>query len=102
VNLNRDKYRNCWRLKDINKDKKIIQELSNNKNIISFASLSLYLEKITAKKHSDNSKYYKLRFNSLFNDIFPFERNPNMNFIYYNNGKENTFEINTNRKINFT
>ena len=102
VNLNRDKYQNCWRLKEINKDKKITQELTNNKNIISFASLSLYLQKITAKKRSDNSKYYKLRFNSLFNDIFPFERNPNMDFIYYNNAKENTFKINTNMKINFT
>ena len=103
VNLNRDKYQNCWRLKDINKDKKNTQELSNNKNIISFASLNLYLQKITAKKRSDNSKYYKLRFNILFNDIFPFERNPNMNFINYNNNsKENRFEINTNRKIKFT
>ena len=104
VNLNRDKYQNCWRLKDINKDKKITQELTNNKNknIISFASLSLYLQKITTKKRCDNSKYYKLRFNNLFNDIFPFERNPNMNFISYNSDKENKFEINTNIKINFT
>ena len=101
VNLNRDKYQNCWRLKDINKDMKITQELTNNKNIISFASLSLYLQKITTKKRIDNLKYYNLRFNSLFNDIFPFERNPNMNFIYYNNDKENTFQINTNMKINF-
>ena len=99
VNLNRDKYQSCWRLRDINKDKNFTQELSNNKNIISFASLSLYLQKISAKKRSDNSKYYKLKFNNLFNDIFPFERNPNMNFICYNNDKENKFEINTNRKV---
>ena len=91
IDLNADKNYSCWILKEVNKDKNSNQKLLDNKNIISYGALSLYLQKLNIKIQKSNSKYYEIRLNNLVNDIFPLERNPNMKFIYYDSNKENIF-----------
>ena len=99
IDLNSDKNYSCWILKEMKKDKNN-QKLLDNKNIISYGALSLYLQKINIKKRKANSKYYEIRLSNLSNDIFPFERNPEINFIYYNSNKENLFGSNIYEKKN--
>ena len=41
-------------------------------------------EQINGKKPKKIRKYYEIRLNNLSDDIFPFERNPTIKFIYYN------------------
>ena len=94
-NINLSSYKNysCWVLKEIKKDQNHPQKLCDNKKELSYGALSLYLQKINIKKKT-NSKYYEMKLNNISEDIFPFDRNPDINFIYYNSNKENLFESN--------
>ena len=97
IDLNSDKNYSCWVLKEIKKDKNPPPKLLDNKNIISYGAMSLYLQKINTKKNT-TSKYYEIKLSNLSEDIFPFERNPDINFIYYNSNKENLFGNNNYEK----
>ena len=97
INLNPNK-KNIWIMKEI--DKNSNQKFIDNKNIISYGALSLYLKKMDIKKPKTITKYYEIKMGNINEDIFPLERNPNMNFIYCSSNKENLFGENNNIRIN--
>ena len=100
LDLTDNKNRSFWVLKEKSKDQ---QNLNlNEKNIILYASLGLYLQKLEKKKFRPNLSYYEIKFDNLITDIFPFERNPEINFMFYNSKNENLFGSNyyENRKNN--
>ena len=106
IDLNDTKNYTCWVLKE--KNKELIPNLNNceNKNIISYGAVGLYLQKMEKSQQNNmnsNLKYYEIRFNNLIADIFPFERNPEINFMYYNSQNENLFGANfyENKKGNY-
>ena len=106
IDLNDTKNYNCWILKEKNKDHNSNPHIPESKNIISYSAVGLYLQKMEKKQNnstSANSKYYEFRFNNLISDIFPFERNPEINFMYYNSQNENLFGSNfyENKKSNY-
>ena len=104
IDLNAEKNYSCWILKEMKKNKNYNLKLIDNKNYISYGALSLYLQRLSIQKTKKNNKYYEIRLNNLANDIFPFERNPDINFMYYNSNKENLFGSNiyeNNSDINF-
>ena len=94
LDLNDTKNYTCWVLKSKDKDP-IPNSISiDNKNIISYGAVGLYLQKMEKKQFNPNNiktKYYEIKFNNLISDIFPFERNPEINFMYYNSQNENLF-----------
>ena len=102
INLNEDKNYSCWILKEMDKTKNNNLKLYDNKNTISYGALSLKLQKINGKKPKKIRKYYEIRLNNLSDDIFPFERNPTIKFIYYNSNKENLFGENFYERKNST
>ena len=106
IDLNDAKNYTCWVLKEKNKESVPNPNSSENKNIISYGAVGLYLQKMEkSQQNSTNSnlKYYEIRFNNLITDIFPFERNPQINFMYYNSQNENLFGTNfyENKKGNY-
>ena len=107
LDLNDTKNYTCWVLKSKDKDP-IPNSISiENKNIISYGAVGLYLQKMEKKQFNPNNiktKYYEIKFNNLMSDIFPFERNPEINFMYYNSQFENLFGENRyeNKKSNYS
>ena len=104
IDLNDTKNYTCWVLKEKNKDPFPILHSQESKNIFSYGAVGLYLQKMEKSQQNNpnsNRKYYNIRFNNLISDIFPFERNPEINFMYYNSENENLFGNNyyENKKI---
>ena len=94
IDLNDNKNYTCWVLKEKNKEPVPNPYTQEKKNIISYGAVGLYLKKMEKSQQlspQSNLKYYELRFNNLITDIFPFERNPEINFMYYNSQNENLF-----------
>ena len=94
IDLNDTKNYTCWVLKEKNKDPLPNPHNQENKNIISYGAVGLYLQKMEKRQFEpniSNSKYYEIKFSNLISDIFPFERNPEINFMYYNSQNENLF-----------
>ena len=106
IDLNDNKNYTCWVLKEKNKESVPNLNSSENKNIISYGAVGLYLQKMEKSPQNptnSNLKYYEIKFNNLITDIFPFERNPEINFMYYNSQNENLFGTNfyENKKGNY-
>ena len=94
LDLNDTKNYTCWVLKEKNKDQNPNAISNEKKNIISYGAVGLFLQKMEKKQFNPNNiktKYYEIKFNNLITDIFPFERNPEINFMYYNSQNENLF-----------
>ena len=94
IDLNDTKNYTCWVLKEKNKDPFPILHSQESKNIFSYGAVGIYLQKMGKSQQNNpnsNRKYYNIRFNNLISDIFPFERNPEINFMYYNSENENLF-----------
>ena len=97
IDLNDTKNYTAWILKEKNKDPFPSLYSSEAKNIISYGAVGLYLQKMEKSQQSSNNsniKYYDIRFNNLISDIFPFERNPEISFMYYDSQNENLFGTN--------